>query len=246
MRLLYSFPRPRISLRYIWPWSWAVTAPKKKKEAELANGGEPQEKFECASCPPFKIGDVRAAIPSHCWVKDPWRSMSYVLRDVVVIAALALAAGHLNSWIFWHIYWLAQGTMFWAIFVLGHDWYYSIISSVLRAPTASRGTNSRTCVGSGHGSFSDSVRLNNVVGHLLHSAILVPYHGWLLVSGTLSPLLVLFSRVSESAIREDVPGIGFVQPNLAFQVPFPLVCLPCLPGEFHEVEPQDDSALAFL
>ncbi|RRT32298.1 hypothetical protein B296_00056009 [Ensete ventricosum] len=177
MRLLYSFPRPRISLRYIWPWSWAVTAPKKKKEAELANGGEPQEKFECASCPPFKIGDVRAAIPSHCWVKDPWRSMSYVLRDVVVIAALALAAGHLNSWIFWHIYWLAQGTMFWAIFVLGHDWYYSIISSVLRAPTASRGTNSRTCVGSGHGSFSDSVRLNNVVGHLLHSAILVPYHG---------------------------------------------------------------------
>uniref|UniRef100_A0A0A9GBV4 Omega-3 fatty acid desaturase n=1 Tax=Arundo donax TaxID=35708 RepID=A0A0A9GBV4_ARUDO len=42
--------------------------------------------------------------------------------------------------------------MFWALFVLGHD-----------------------C---GHGSFSDSGLLNSVVGHLLHSFILVPYNGW--------------------------------------------------------------------
>ncbi len=31
---------------------------------------------------------------------------------------------------------------------------------------------------SGHGSFSDSPILNSVVGHILHSSILVPYHGW--------------------------------------------------------------------
>lgn len=31
---------------------------------------------------------------------------------------------------------------------------------------------------SGHGSFSDNPELNNLVGHVLHSAILVPYHGW--------------------------------------------------------------------
>lgn len=31
---------------------------------------------------------------------------------------------------------------------------------------------------SGHGSFSDNPKLNNVIGHILHSAILVPYHGW--------------------------------------------------------------------
>lgn len=31
---------------------------------------------------------------------------------------------------------------------------------------------------SGHGSFSDSRTLNSVVGHILHSAILVPYNGW--------------------------------------------------------------------
>ncbi|OMO49735.1 Fatty acid desaturase, type 1 [Corchorus olitorius] len=47
---------------------------------------------------------------------------------------------------------IAQGTMFWAIFVLGHD-----------------------C---GHGSFSNNPILNSVVGHILHSSILLPYHGW--------------------------------------------------------------------
>ncbi|KAL0299274.1 UNVERIFIED_CONTAM: Omega-3 fatty acid desaturase, chloroplastic [Sesamum radiatum] len=31
---------------------------------------------------------------------------------------------------------------------------------------------------SGHGSFSNDPKLNSVVGHLLHSSILVPYHGW--------------------------------------------------------------------
>ena len=49
-------------------------------------------------------------------------------------------------------YWFLQGTMFWAIFVLGHD-----------------------C---GHGSFSSSPLLNGVVGNILHSFILVPYESW--------------------------------------------------------------------
>jgi fatty acid desaturase len=31
---------------------------------------------------------------------------------------------------------------------------------------------------SGHGSFSSNKKLNNVVGNITHSSILVPYHGW--------------------------------------------------------------------
>lgn len=31
---------------------------------------------------------------------------------------------------------------------------------------------------SGHGSFSNSRTLNDLVGNLTHSSILVPYHGW--------------------------------------------------------------------
>ena len=31
---------------------------------------------------------------------------------------------------------------------------------------------------SGHGSFSSNKKLNDVVGNITHSSILVPYHGW--------------------------------------------------------------------
>ncbi|KAJ6803707.1 omega-3 fatty acid desaturase, chloroplastic-like [Iris pallida] len=113
-------------------------------EKELFGGAE--------KVPPFRIAEIRAAIPRHCWVKDARRSMSYVARDVAAVAALASAAAFLDSPLVWPAYWFAQGTMFWALFVLGHD-----------------------C---GHGSFSENGRLNNIVGHFLHSFILVPYHGW--------------------------------------------------------------------
>jgi omega-3 fatty acid desaturase (delta-15 desaturase) len=86
----------------------------------------PCEDFDPGAAPPFGLADIRAAIPKHCWVKDPWRSMGYVLRDVVVVFALAAAAARLHSCLAWPLYWAAQGTMFWALFVLGHDWYGGI------------------------------------------------------------------------------------------------------------------------
>lgn len=85
-------------------------------------GGEEGLEFDPGSPPPFNLADIRAAIPKHCWVKDPWRSMSYVARDVAVVFGLAAAAAYLNNWVVWPLYWAAQGTMFWALFVLGHDW----------------------------------------------------------------------------------------------------------------------------
>lgn len=118
---------------------------------ERKKGGEEME-FDPSAPPPFRIGEIRAAIPKHCFVKNPWRSLSYVLRDFLVVALLMALVVHLDSWVLWPLYWAAQGTMFWAIFVLGHD-----------------------C---GHGSFSDSALLNSFVGHILHSFILVPYNGW--------------------------------------------------------------------
>ena len=44
-----------------------------------------------------------------------------------------------------------------------------------------QGLNSSTAVSwrcSGHGSFSSNKKLNDVVGNITHSSILVPYHGW--------------------------------------------------------------------
>jgi len=94
------------------------------KERESVNGANEQEGgfFDPGAPPPFKLSDIRAAIPKHCWVKNPWISMSYVVRDVAVVFGLAAIAASFNNWVVWPLYWFAQGTMFWALFVLGHDW----------------------------------------------------------------------------------------------------------------------------
>jgi acyl-lipid omega-3 desaturase len=101
---------------------------------------------------PFTLQDVRNAIPKHCFVPSTAKSLTYFFWDITVVAGLYAIASYLDSWWFYPLYWFAQGTMFWALFVIGHD-----------------------C---GHGSFSRHKWLNNLVGHLTHSPILVPFHGW--------------------------------------------------------------------
>ena len=139
--------------------------------------------------------EIKAALPRHCFESSLVRSFSYVLRDLIITSTLFLAAKHLCTpmpWL-WPLYWFAQGmpvpsltpspspsplrwpspfpsqspslspspsptvnnrpgTMFWAIFVLGHD-----------------------C---GHGSFSAYSWVNDIVGTILHSFILVPFYSW--------------------------------------------------------------------
>lgn len=101
---------------------------------------------------PFTLQDLKAAIPAYCFEPSVWKSLSYFFLDISIIAGLYAIAYFLDSWFFFPIFWLMQGTMFWALFVVGHD-----------------------C---GHGSFSKLKWLNNVIGHLSHIPILVPYHGW--------------------------------------------------------------------
>ena len=106
---------------------------------------------------PFTLKDLKEAIPDHCFEPSTAKSLSYFFLDIGIIAGLyalahtALAHGA-NGWLLFPLFWLAQGTMFWALFVVGHD-----------------------C---GHGSFSKYKWLNSLVGHLSHTPILVPYHGW--------------------------------------------------------------------
>lgn len=101
---------------------------------------------------PFTLQDVKAAIPAECFEPSIPKSLSYFFLDVGIIAGLYAIAYNLDSWFFFPIFWVMQGTMFWALFVVGHD-----------------------C---GHGSFSKLKWLNNLMGHLSHIPILVPYHGW--------------------------------------------------------------------
>lgn len=101
---------------------------------------------------PFTLQDLKAAIPSYCFEPSIARSLAYFFLDIGIIAGLYTIAASLNSWLFFPLFWVLQGTMFWALFVVGHD-----------------------C---GHGSFSKLKWLNNLIGHLAHIPILVPYHGW--------------------------------------------------------------------
>jgi len=102
--------------------------------------------------PPFSLKDMQQSIPAHLWEKNAAKSLYYLAKDVVIVAALAGMAITLNNPLVWPLYWLAQGTMFWALFVIGHD-----------------------C---GHNSFSNSRAANDVIGNIVHTSIMVPYHGW--------------------------------------------------------------------
>lgn len=101
---------------------------------------------------PFTLQDIRAAIPPHCFQSSASRSLAYFFLDIGLIAALYWAAASIHQGWFLPLFWFAQGSLFWSLFVVGHD-----------------------C---GHGSFSQYRWLNNLVGHLAHTPILVPFHGW--------------------------------------------------------------------
>lgn len=102
--------------------------------------------------PPFSLQDLKKAIPAECFEPSTFRSLAYGFLDLGIVAGLYALAAWIDRWWFYPIFWVMQGTMFWALFVVGHD-----------------------C---GHGSFSKHKWLNNVMGHLFHTVILVPYHGW--------------------------------------------------------------------
>ena len=100
----------------------SILAPVRPSIEEFPDAGLAEEEFDASARPPFTLSDIRAAIPKHCWEKNSWKSVSYVLRDVVIVLSLAAGAAFVNNPFVWPLYWLAQGTMFWALFVAGHDW----------------------------------------------------------------------------------------------------------------------------
>ncbi|KAK6122037.1 hypothetical protein DH2020_044220 [Rehmannia glutinosa] len=95
-------------------WGLRVSTPLKVQEVEEEkNEGEIviNDNFDPGAPPPFKLSDIKATIPKHCWVKDPWKSMSFVVRDLVVVFGLAAVAAYFNNLVVWPLYWFAQSTM---------------------------------------------------------------------------------------------------------------------------------------
>ncbi|KAL2131185.1 hypothetical protein VTI74DRAFT_5433 [Chaetomium olivicolor] len=106
------------------------------------------------------IQTIRDAIPAHCFEPSTFRSLGYVLRDVTLALALgyaaftyipALPSAALRT-AAWVLYGYAQGLVCTGIWILAHE--------------------------AGHGAFSVHRALNDAVGWVLHSALLVPYFSW--------------------------------------------------------------------
>ncbi|KAJ3283692.1 Delta(12)-fatty-acid desaturase [Blyttiomyces sp. JEL0837] len=111
--------------------------------------------------PPFTLKEVRDSIPAECFERNTLKSFSYVFYDLIMVVALFLAATYIDGlavsgWIKWGVlwpaYWLAQGVVCTGLWVIAHE-----------------------C---GHQAFSDAAWINNSVGFVLHSALLVPYYSW--------------------------------------------------------------------
>ncbi|KAF4683269.1 linoleoyl-CoA desaturase activity [Perkinsus olseni] len=108
------------------------------------------------------VSALQSAIPPHCRERSLSRSASCVMRDLLYITACATIHYLLLTSIpedyallrggLWCAYIFWQGVFFTGIWVMGHE-----------------------C---GHGAFSPYPLVNDSVGFVLHSALLVPYFSW--------------------------------------------------------------------
>ncbi|KAF2688750.1 delta(12) fatty acid desaturase [Lentithecium fluviatile CBS 122367] len=117
--------------------------------------------------PDYTIKELRDAIPAHCFKRSGLRGLGYVARDVASLAATFylfhnyVTPENIPSTAaraaLWAGYTFVQGLFGTGLWVLAHE-----------------------C---GHQSFSPSKTLNDTVGWICHSALLVPYFSWKISHG---------------------------------------------------------------
>ncbi|XP_017233450.1 delta(12)-acyl-lipid-desaturase-like [Daucus carota subsp. sativus] len=111
--------------------------------------------------PPFTLSDVKKAVPPHCFERSAFRSLSYLLGDVILFVSL---------------YYIATNYILKSELVQSSKLYFVasfIIYSVLQGFLLSRfWVLGHEC---GHNAFSDYKWLDDTVGFILHSVVLFPY-----------------------------------------------------------------------
>lgn len=117
--------------------------------------------------PNYTMKQIRDAIPAHCFKRSAVRSLGYVARDIALLASTFYI---FHTYVtpenipytpvragLWALYTVMQGLFGTGMWVLAHE-----------------------C---GHQAFSPSKVLNDSVGWVLHSALLVPYFSWKISHG---------------------------------------------------------------
>lgn len=117
--------------------------------------------------PDYSVNDIHKAIPKHCFERSAAKGLYYVARDMI---SLGVTFYLTNRYLtpenvpstpiragLWGLYTFVQGLFGTGLWVLAHE-----------------------C---GHQSFSPSKTLNDTVGWVCHSLLLVPYFSWKISHG---------------------------------------------------------------
>nr|ANU06064.1 omega-6 fatty acid desaturase [Paeonia ostii var. lishizhenii]QBQ82054.1 omega-6 fatty acid desaturase [Paeonia ostii] len=119
---------------------------------------KPLKRVPCSK-PPFTLGEVKKAVPPHCFERSLIHSFSYVVYDLSIAFLLYYISTsyfhllpHPFPYVAWPIYWALQGCNLTGVWVIAHE-----------------------C---GHHAFSDYQWVDDTVGLILHSSLLVPYFSW--------------------------------------------------------------------
>jgi omega-6 fatty acid desaturase (delta-12 desaturase) len=124
--------------------------------------------------PPFTLKDLRNAIPAHCFERSFFRSSLYLLMDCVLMAGLVWCSfqieivaaaftdalgvtevrgvSFLARHLLWTCYWVSAGWVGTGLWVVGHE--------------------------AGHHAYCSSDLVNDIVGFIVHTALLVPFFAW--------------------------------------------------------------------
>lgn len=112
----------------------------------------------------LQLNSLKKAIPDEAFVKNVFRSSFYLFFDYFMWFGATFLIYKLNNSPLWEtlpfwqqtaatlVFWNIAGFFMWGIFVVGHD-----------------------C---GHSTFSNYEILNDIIGHVCHGSILVPYYPW--------------------------------------------------------------------
>lgn len=117
--------------------------------------------------PDFTINDIRAAIPKHCFERSAARGLMYVARDILSLAI---------TFILFHTLWTPTNVASSSVRAIGWA-FYTFIQGCF---ATGLWVMAHEC---GHQSFSPSKTLNDTVGFICHSALLVPYFSWKISHG---------------------------------------------------------------
>ena len=112
----------------------------------------------------LQLNNLKKAIPEDAFQKSILKAFFYMFLDYSIWGASVYLIYTLRNSSIWEsmpfwqqsiatlVYWNIAGFFMWTIFIIGHD-----------------------C---GHSTFSDSELLNDVIGHITHGSILVPFYPW--------------------------------------------------------------------